>query len=93
MAAVAARATLDEVKVTATRIVRDIVGVDNTERDERKRQKLYRYGTSGTRSQTGKDKQTWKRVEKHIRQWDGIGGYREKCSSIGWTRFDKFRCC
>ena len=53
----AAMATLDEVKVTATRIVRDIAGVDHTERDERKRQKLFRYGTSGSRSQTGKDKQ------------------------------------
>ena len=85
-------ATFEEVNVTATRIVRDIAGVDHTEGDERKRQKLFRYGTSGSRSQTVKDKQTWKRVEKHIRQWDG-GGYREKCSSTGWTRFEKFCSC
>ena len=35
-----ARATLADVDLTAARIVRDVVGVDNTERDERKRQKL-----------------------------------------------------
>ena len=85
--------TLREVNLTAEKVVRENLGVDHAERDERKRQKLFQYGTTGTRSQAGRDRQTWKRVAKHIRQWDGCSGYREKASFLGWTLYDKFACC
>ena len=82
-----ARARLAQIDVTAQRIVRDQIGTDNIERDERKRQKLYKYGSTGQRSQEGKDKQTFRRVQKHIRQWDGMGGYREKSRLRGSQGF------
>ena len=92
-AAADAMETLREVNLTARKNVQEKTGVDYAEREERKRQKLFQYGVTGTRSAAGKDRQTMKRVIKHIKQWDGCLGYRIKASKLGWTRFDKFECC
>jgi hypothetical protein len=83
-------AMLDSLRFNAARIVRASTGVNTEERDERKRQRTWRFGTSGSRSITGARRQTFRRVLKHVKQWDGIPGYREKTSSAGWTRFDKY---